>query len=319
MKKILYSWIILFTTLLQAQITLIPDPGFETELIVLGIDSDGEVNGQVLTSDIENVTTLIIIQPFHTISDMTGIEDFTALEVLEIWQQDFTTINLVNNINLIELHLSTIPLESLDISNNINLIELDLLTPVLQELELENNINLEIVIIDYSSLTEIDIYNNLLLKNFRLFGNHELEYVNLQNGNNAGVLTIVEINFSNENVICVQVDDPVAVMEGNPPYEYWDIDESITISDNCGVFSVDNFVLSSQITLYPNPVQEILNIDNNSSYTINTIQVYDILGRLVLQDNNPKGQLDVSNIASGILFVQLETDKGVLVKKVVKE
>ena len=53
MKKILttIAYICLLISSLQAQITLIPDPYFEVKLISLGIDSDGVINGQILSSD----------------------------------------------------------------------------------------------------------------------------------------------------------------------------------------------------------------------------------------------------------------------------
>ena len=44
---------------MNSQITLIPDADFEQALIDLGIDSDGMINGQVFTSDIENIISLI--------------------------------------------------------------------------------------------------------------------------------------------------------------------------------------------------------------------------------------------------------------------
>jgi hypothetical protein len=42
----------------HAQTTNIPDENFEQALIDLNIDSDTNINGQVLTPDIENLTEL---------------------------------------------------------------------------------------------------------------------------------------------------------------------------------------------------------------------------------------------------------------------
>lgn len=64
MKTTLYLLLIFITFSLKVkaqEITTIPDPGFEQVLIDKGIDSDGEINGQVLTSDIENLTELEIV------------------------------------------------------------------------------------------------------------------------------------------------------------------------------------------------------------------------------------------------------------------
>ena len=59
----------------HSQYTQIPDQGFEQALIDLGIDSDGEINGQVLTSDIENVEVL----DFGSLRD-AGFNNLIGLE-----------------------------------------------------------------------------------------------------------------------------------------------------------------------------------------------------------------------------------------------
>jgi len=317
--KILNIYILFFAFNLNAQITLIPDSGFELYLIFLDIDSDGEINGQVLTSDVENVTTLFLHDFNHTIFDLTGIEDFTALTTLEVWQQDFTTINLTNNLNLTFLSLNT-PLESIDVSNNTNLIELRLSTiSNLNELDLSTNINLETLHLSNALLTALDLSQNINFYKILLYGNHDLQYINLQNGTNEGVLIIVEINFSNENIICIQVDDPVAVMAGDPPYQFWDIDESISISDNCEFFSLEDPALPNLIKMYPNPVSNYLLIENNSNVSINRVQVFNALGSLVLEVGNPDPTIDVSGLAAGLLLVKVITDNGVLTHKIVKQ
>ena len=59
-------------------------------------------------------------------------------------------------------------------------------------------------------------------------------------------------------------------------------------------------------------------IENSSGHTI-TLQVYDILGKLVLQNNNTTNLIDISSLKSGIFFIKITTDQGVLTKKLVKK
>ena len=66
-----------FTLTIYSQTTAIPDSNFEQALIDLGIDSDGIINEQVLTSDISSLTYLDVNN--KNISDLTGIEDFVSL------------------------------------------------------------------------------------------------------------------------------------------------------------------------------------------------------------------------------------------------
>ena len=86
MKKITLIIIFIFcVNSLLAQYTLIPDSEFEQRLITQGIDTEGILDGQVLTDDIDHITALYIESDppvFPYIYDLTGIEDFVSLEDL---------------------------------------------------------------------------------------------------------------------------------------------------------------------------------------------------------------------------------------------
>ncbi|MCF6308082.1 MAG: T9SS type A sorting domain-containing protein [Flavobacteriaceae bacterium] len=83
------------------------------------------------------------------------------------------------------------------------------------------------------------------------------------------------------------------------------------------LLSTQEFDVSS-FTIYPNPVTAILQINTQNTIVIKNIQVYDVMGKKLMETKN-SNQIDVSILASGLLFVKIETDKGFVVKKVVKE
>ena len=83
--------------------------------------------------------------------------------------------------------------------------------------------------------------------------------------------------------------------------------------------STIDFELSKLITIYPNPAKDILTIDNTSNTEITSINIYDVLGRIVLTEKSNMDQVDVSHLDSGLLFMEIETDQGVITKKIVKE
>lgn len=58
MKNLILTILTFVPFITTAQVTLVPDPVFEQLLINLNIDSDGIVNGQMLTSDAQNITQL---------------------------------------------------------------------------------------------------------------------------------------------------------------------------------------------------------------------------------------------------------------------
>ena len=70
-----------------SQNTYIPDDNFEQALINLGYDS-GPIDDYVPTSNINSITDLNIFN--KNISDLTGIEDFTSLKVLDCGSNNLT-------------------------------------------------------------------------------------------------------------------------------------------------------------------------------------------------------------------------------------
>lgn len=73
----------------------------------------------------------------------------------------------------------------------------------------------------------------------------------------------------------------------------------------------------SQFTLAPNPVKNILTVQN--SVGINSVQIFDLLGKLVheLKNKNAKTlDIDMQNFKTGIYFIKLNNDK---TYKVIKE
>jgi hypothetical protein len=84
--------------------------------------------------------------------------------------------------------------------------------------------------------------------------------------------------------------------------------------------SQENFLFENTVSLYPNPVQNILNIENTAS-NLSKIHIYDLNGRLlqnyVLQTNEVS--LDVSGLQSGVYLVVLENETGHQIsRKIVK-
>ena len=116
--------------------------------------------------------------------------------------------------------------------------------------------------------------------------------------------------------------DGNTIIIGGLTYVYQDIG---TEEGYAKVFDLSNLELSiedyesNKITLYPNPVQSTLNINNISNSDITSISIYDVLGRLVLTQTEAFNQVDVSHLSNGLLFVKLGTEKGMLTKKIIKE
>jgi hypothetical protein len=82
--------------------------------------------------------------------------------------------------------------------------------------------------------------------------------------------------------------------------------------------SVGNFETNS-FTAYPNPVKDVLNISFTEN--ISDVAAYNLLGQQVLfmNMNATKGQVDMSNLASGTYLVKVNAENAVKTIKVIKQ
>lgn len=102
--------------------------------------------------------------------------------------------------------------------------------------------------------------------------------------------------------------------------------------DNSNIIAVDDFSVDrtlgtneffkSNISMYPNPVNDVINIDNISDIVLNSAKVTDINGRTV-KEINLKGvsntQINIGEFQSGIYFLKVNTNQGVGTTKIVKK
>lgn len=98
----------------------IPDANFEAKLISLGIDSDNEINQQMLKTDAATIKTLNVDN--NDIVDLTGIEGFLSLTKLSASLNDIPSIDLSSNTKLDTLYLNGNQLKSVDVSQNTKLL-----------------------------------------------------------------------------------------------------------------------------------------------------------------------------------------------------
>ncbi|MCF6349930.1 MAG: choice-of-anchor J domain-containing protein [Flavobacteriaceae bacterium] len=87
--------------------------------------------------------------------------------------------------------------------------------------------------------------------------------------------------------------------------------------------SVDDSILSSSVSVYPTTVDQEFTVNNRSAIALNTASIYDVNGRLIAQHdlNNLIGEkmISVTNLSSGMYFVELNSDNGKTVKKLIKK
>ena len=205
MKKIAILLLIAFSFVF-AQKTYVPDDKFEQALIDLGYDTT--LDDSVLTANISDVTSLDVMD--KEISDLTGIEAFTALIVLECDNNQLTSLDMSKNIALKELHCPGNQLTSLNVSKNTAL---------------------EILNCERNQLTRLDVSNNTVLIDLSC-GTNQLTSLNMKNG-----LTDQVLDFDargNPNLTCISTLDP-AYATANWTSANGNIDSGVTFAYICGV------------------------------------------------------------------------------------
>ena len=163
--------------------TNIPDDNFEAFLEANGMGNGIANDNQVFTDNISSVTSLDVGD--QNISDLTGIEDFTALESLDADNNNLSSVDLNSNILLTYINLqgtslttidvSTLPslevllvsgittLTSIDVTNNVALKTLRVTSNLITSLDVSNNTALESLTIRYTGITSLDLSANTAL------------------------------------------------------------------------------------------------------------------------------------------------------------
>ena len=158
MKSLLL--LLLFIPILGfSQYTAIPDENFEQALIELGYDK--VIDGKVLTENIDTIDTLKIA--YQYISDLTGIEAFTALTYLNCVDNELTSLDLSQNTALTQLFCGGNNLTSLDISGCTDLTELHCNNNQLTSLDVSKNTALKNLHCDDNNLKSLDVRKNTAL------------------------------------------------------------------------------------------------------------------------------------------------------------
>ncbi len=74
-----------------------------------------------------------------------------------------------------------------------------------------------------------------------------------------------------------------------------------------------------KINISPNPAKNFITIEVPLENTIRLVSIFNSLGELVQKETNDFSQIDISSIPSNTLFVHIELDNTILVRKIVKE
>ena len=327
--------------------TAIPDANFEAALELRDYDNISG-DGQVPTALIENLTYLSLINT--GISDVTGIEDFKALETLRLGSNNLTSIDLTQNINLKVLYLFDNNLSVIDLSKNTHLEDLNLAKNELTAVDLSKNIALkeidvsrnnfsaidlhlltalEDIDVSHNELTNLDVSANIVLDNLDasnttlssidLSKNTLLKNVEIENSAtiesiNISGLTLLEYLYLNgSNITALDTSD-------NSALEYIGIEgnatiTSLDISNNPSINSLDlnNCTALTTITFGENPSLRTVDGENTGLTSMDVSSLTN-LSKLKLQGSKIK----VLDLSGNLNLTELQVSNGELTQLNIK-
>jgi Leucine-rich repeat (LRR) protein/PKD repeat protein len=143
----------------------IPDANFKNALLAdLSINTNAD--GEIQCSEAIAYTGTINVSSL-SINDLTGIEAFTSLTVLDCSNNQLTALDVSTNAALEILDCAVNQLNGLDVSNNTALTELFCNENLLTSLNTTSNTNLTILDVGDNQLSSINLNSNSQLTEFR--------------------------------------------------------------------------------------------------------------------------------------------------------
>lgn len=282
MKKILLISIICLGSAWTAigQYTQIPNPYFEQALIDLGIDSEGVLDGQVLTSDIENVEELSLYNIYY--SRLRGLEDFTSLKSLELYSctaDYYLDLSMVQSLENFYLHGQT---------DNVN--------TLLNHIDFTNNPNLR----------KIEFRDDWAIRSINLKGSDQYIdslYIGYSPGGDISFRGTQ--NNGNELLLCVEVTHPEDAGNQQGDYTNWEAWGAYYTTD-C-TLSVSDFEMAD-FTIYPNPAKDFFQIE--TTVEMESISVYNIQGKKMKSYAENQQHYSISDLSSGLYFLKIQLKSG---------
>ncbi len=73
-------------------------------------------------------------------------------------------------------------------------------------------------------------------------------------------------------------------------------------------------------SVYPNPANDVVNISNSTSAIISNVEMTDLNGRVVknVTLNATEGQINISDLSTGVYMMNVSSDQGTSTKKIIK-
>ena len=306
-------------------------------------------NNQLTALNIQNCTRLQIFYCLNNAITSLDLQGLNSLQQVYAQNNQLTNLNIAGLLNLTSVNCNQNRLATLNIQGITNLQYLyctqNLLTGLnatglnnlvslfcnnnaLTSLNIQNMTNLETVYCYINQLTTVSTVGLRKLKYFYAY-NNRLTVANMEE-----CVALIDLNLNNNKLQQIFIKNGSTEMidfAQNPTLTYICCDliqmndiqtkvsslgyVSCTVNSFC-IVATENVTASTlSILAYPNPTDGVVYF--KTDLTIDTIMVYDALGREILRDNAVKNQtIDLSNLGKGLYFIKIASGSNSAISKV---
>ncbi len=134
---------------------------------------------------------------------------------------------------------------------------------------------------------------------------------------NDGIANYLDNDDDGDNILTIDEDYN---NNNNPADDDTNANSIPDYLENAVALGVSNFDIKKKLTIFPNPVSTVLNIENKSNEVISNIAIYSINGTLVkeIKSSETMQAIPVADFQNGIYFVKIELNQQVVNYKFIK-
>ena len=177
-------------------------------------------------------------------------------------------------------------------------------------ISVNNNVNLSWTDYEGADVPSYNIYRKINNENYELLREISSNSTSYNDQNADASLN------SYEYYIAVQVNDcNIASSKSSSKNNLTEIKSNRQqVGDSS--LSLDELVFENSISIYPNPATNTINITINSNTNYIKSEIYNILSQRILKTN--KKSISIENLSKSTYFLKIYTEKGIAIKKFIK-
>jgi Leucine-rich repeat (LRR) protein len=215
-----------------------------------------------------------------------------------------------------------------DIAENTSYIYFDYNAPIITNTattQLSNIATLSTVAANNITLTDATLNGTVSANNGAIVTERGFVYAETSNNANPQIGGTAVVKISNGTGLGT-FNTPLTNLTASTSYSFksYAINAAGTNYGNTETFTTDatasitDEFLNNNLSIQPNPVKEMLRINTTQQIKIQEVEIYTLLGKQILKESNIK-TINVSELSRGIYILKIKTDKGVGIKKIIKE